>query len=91
MPEGETAMPPRSKSDPADLSDTELAAETEQAAVDAGTHVRLATVYPSDVFDTSLDGVEAITCDGTLVPVGQESDVRKLAKEYGVRIQKVSN
>lgn len=83
-------MPPRSKTtDPAELTDAELAAETEQAAVDAGTHVRLAVVYPQDVFDPSIEGVDPITRDGTLVPADQESNIRSLAGQYGVKIRKV--
>jgi len=85
-------MPPRSKqTDPAELSDAELAAETEKAALDAGTAVKLQTVYPADVFNPSIEGVDPITRDGTLVPAEHEEAIRKLARKYGVRIQKASN
>lgn len=71
---------------------TEPAAEdTAKAKATGSSGVVLAVVYPHDVFDPSLEGIDPITADGTEVPESRVDEIKKLARDNGVRLQKVSN
>lgn len=75
-------MPPRTEATPAK--------PTEEPSAAPSNTVRLATVFPSDGLDPSIDGVPVITADGTDVPVEHEEAIRKAANSSGVKIRKVS-
>lgn len=82
----------RPANDPSEDPTTDTAgdqAATDTPAGDSGGIVKLACLFPNDVFDPSIEGVDPLTTDGTEVPAGHEQTIRNLARDNGVAVRKV--